>query len=66
MDWYKNFTSAHDDKFPWIVKFTHKDGHQEEIQISGESAQDCADYVRKVYSDVEIIDFIAKINNNWE
>lgn len=65
MDWYKKFTSELSKNFSWIVNFTHKDGKQEEVQIAGESAQDCADYIRKTHDDIAIINFIAKIDDSW-
>ena len=63
--WYKDFTSELGDRYPWIVCYTGRDGETHQEQVSGQSAQDVADYIRGTYHP-EHIDFIEILDNTWK
>lgn len=64
-NWFKDFQVEHTTKYPWMVKYETEDGAIHEDQLSGEDAQDVADYMRKINGDKTTIYFIAKLDNSW-
>lgn len=63
--WFLDFQAEQADNRPWMVKYETEDGTIREDQLSGENAQDIADYVRKINGDRTTIYFIAKLDNSW-
>lgn len=64
-NWYKDLTSEIGNRYPWIVCYTGRDGETHQEQVSGQSAQDVADYIRGTYHP-EHIDYIAKLDDSWK
>lgn len=59
--WFLDFQADQAEKRPWVVKYEAEDGSIHEDQLAGESAQDVADYVRKVNGPATVIYFIARL-----
>lgn len=64
-NWFNDFEGKMSESYPWMVKFLDAEEQIKELQLSGETAQSVADYVRRVENAATIL-FIAKLDNSWK
>lgn len=64
-NWFDKMMSDVSERYPWIVRYEDASGEVQQDQVSGESAQNVADYIRETRAGAKIY-LIARIDNNWE
>lgn len=64
-NWFDDFERNLSECYSWMVKFLDSEEQIKELQLSGETAQSIADYVRNVENATTIF-FIAKLDNSWK